>query len=164
MEEQITYTPIGVIHTPWSPQDGAPYQPVEVGDASREFRVEVFPQYESALEGLEAFRFIYLLYHLNCAEDSFQLIVSPPWTDGLEVGLFASRSPARPNPIGLSIVRLLERQDNLLYTSGLDVFDGTPLLDIKPYIQELDAKSNSNFGWLEAVSYTHLTLPTNREV
>ena len=149
MDEQITYTPIGVIHTPWSPEKGAPYQPVEVEADSREFCVEVFPQYAPALERLEAFKFIYVLYHLDRSGESFRLTVSPPWTDGLEVGLFASRSPQRPNPIGLSIVRLVEVAGNLLYTSGFDAFDGTPLLDLKPYIQELDAKGESNYGWLE---------------
>lgn len=149
MEEIFSYEPIGIIHSPWLHDTGAPYQPVEIETPSREFYIEVFPQYEPALEGLETFNYIYLLYHLDRSGESFQLIVSPPWTEGLEVGLFASRSPARPNPIGLSIVRLIERQDNLLFTSGLDVFDGTPLLDIKPYIQELDAKRDSNYGWLE---------------
>jgi tRNA-Thr(GGU) m(6)t(6)A37 methyltransferase TsaA len=149
MEETFNYESLGIIHSPWLPDTGAPYQPVETKAASREFYIEVFPQYEPALEGLEAFKYIYLLYHLDRSGESFQLIVSPPWTDGFEVGLFASRSPERPNPIGLSIVRLIERQDNLLFTSGLDVFDGTPLLDIKPYIQELDSRQDANYGWLE---------------
>ena len=67
----------------------------------------------------------------------------------MEVGLFASRSPVRPNPIGLSIVRLKRIEGNVVYTSGLDVFDGTPLLDIKPYIKGLDSKDDANYGWIK---------------
>jgi tRNA-Thr(GGU) m(6)t(6)A37 methyltransferase TsaA len=76
-------------------------------------------------------------------------IVSPPWTGGVKVGVFASRSPVRPNPIGISIVRIKGITDNEIVTSGMDVFDGTPLLDIKPYIKDLDTKHDANYGWIE---------------
>ena len=76
---------------------------------------------------------------------------TPPWLENKELGLFATRTPCRPNPIGLSIVKLINVIDNRLYVSGLDVFDNTPLLDIKPYIKELDDKSDANYGWLNDV-------------
>ena len=77
------------------------------------------------------------------------MLVIPPWSDGKEIGLFASRSPVRPNPIGVSIVKLLKINKNEIFTSGLDVFDGTPLLDIKPYVKDLDSKEDANYGWIE---------------
>ena len=86
-------------------------------------------------------------------------IVSPPWTGGVKVGVFASRSPVRPNYIGLSIVRIKHIIKNEILTSGLDVFDGTSLLDIKPYIKDLDAKPDANYGWIEEMDdYEHLLL------
>ena len=85
--------------------------------------------------------------------------VSPPWANGLRVGLFASRSPLRPNPIGLSVVRVKGIENNRVYTSGLDVFDGTPLLDIKPYINDLDSKCDANNGWVQNMNEDeHLAL------
>jgi tRNA (Thr-GGU) A37 N-methylase len=75
--------------------------------------------------------------------------VSPSWTPGRNVGLFSSRSPVRPNPLGLSIVEVKRVTGNEVFTSGLDTFDGTPLLDIKPYIKDLDSKDDANYGWLE---------------
>jgi tRNA-Thr(GGU) m(6)t(6)A37 methyltransferase TsaA len=85
--------------------------------------------------------------------------VTPPWTKGQQVGLFASRSPLRPNPIGLSVVRVKEVSENRVYTSGLDVFDNTPLLDIKPYINDLDSKCDANNGWVQMIDEDeHLAL------
>ena len=75
--------------------------------------------------------------------------VSPPWTGGVRVGVFASRSPVRPNPIGISIVRIKGFENNEIITTGMDVFDGTPLLDIKPYIKDLDTRADANYGWIE---------------
>jgi tRNA-Thr(GGU) m(6)t(6)A37 methyltransferase TsaA len=87
------------------------------------------------------------------------MMVSPPWADGKKVGVFASRSPVRPNPIGLSVVRIKNIVENRIYTSGLDAFDGTPLLDIKPYIKDLDSKSDANYGWIEEMDdMEHLIL------
>ena len=87
------------------------------------------------------------------------MIVSPPWAEGKRVGVFSSRSPLRPNPIGLSVVRVKSIVENRIYTSGLDVFDGTPLLDIKPYIKDLDSKTDANYGWVEEMDdMEHLVL------
>lgn len=85
----------------------------------------------------------------SVTEEGQELLAEPPWAGGLRVGVFASRSPRRPNPIGLSIVRVLGVKDNEVITSGLDAFDGTPILDIKPYIKDLDSKADANYGWVE---------------
>ncbi len=138
-------SPIGTIHTPY--RKYAPYQPVET--EKEDFFVEVKEEYAEGLKTLEKFRYIYLLFYMDKQKKPVSMIVEPPWADGLAVGLFASRSPVRPNPIGLSIVQLLSIEGNRLYTSGLDALDGTPLLDIKPYIRELDSKDNANYGWLD---------------
>ena len=136
---------IGVIRTPYT--DNAPYQPIanDVGD----FRIIVNSQYRDGLRDLDRFHYIYVLYFIHRVSKIISMTVRPPWTPGSEFGVFASRSPLRPNCLGLSIVRIKHITGNQIVTSGLDVFDGTPLLDIKPYIKELDTKSDANFGWLE---------------
>ena len=146
---------IGVIHTPY--QDAAPYQPVAEDNGT--FRIVLRPEYSRALHKLNSFRYIYVIYYLHRVSMEVEDLVSPPWTDDHEVGMFASRSPVRPNPIGLSVVQVKDIIDNEIYTSGLDVYDGTPLLDIKPYIQHLDSKSDANHGWLDELGdLSHLAL------
>ena len=99
---------------------------------------------------MEQFRYIYVIYFINQLPNTEpKLTIKPPWIENIEIGLFASRAPNRPNPIGLSIVQLKKIEKNIIYTSGLDVFDNTPLLDIKPYIRDLDSKSDANYGWLK---------------
>ena len=145
---------IGTIHTPY--KNFAPYQPQENDEG--EFIIEVNPDYETGLNRLEEFRYIYVLYYLHQRRGPISLKVQSPWSEE-EVGLFASRSSHRPNPIGLSVVKIIKRQENKLFTSGLDVFDGTPLLDLKPYFQELDAKADADYGWLNgSESRDHLLL------
>ena len=143
--------PIGVIHTPYQDGSQTPYQPVEDGGPADRFYVELDPEYQTGLHRLNEFRYLYLLYHIHRLPRTADMWVRPPWAGGLDVGVFASRSPLRPNPIGLSVVRLLYIEGRRLYTTGLDVFDGTPLLDIKPYIQELDVKRDANYGWLDTL-------------
>jgi len=123
-----------------------------------EFIIEVEPAYEAGLNRLEEFRYVYVLYYLHQRRGPISLKVKSPWSEE-EVGLFASRSSHRPNPIGLSVVKIIKRQENKLFTSGLDVFDGTSLLDLKPYLQELDAKADADYGWLNgSESRDHLLL------
>ncbi len=136
--------PIGVVRTPY--QDGAPYQPVASNGV---FFLELDPRYQEGLRDLDRFRYIYVIAHAHKVQRRVAMTVSPPWGRGKTVGLFASRSPARPNPIVLSIVRLERIEGNRIYTSGLDLLDGTPLLDIKPYVQDLDNKPDANYGWLD---------------
>jgi tRNA (adenine37-N6)-methyltransferase len=146
---------IGVIRTPYT--DNAPYQPVEEDDG--DFRIVVEPQYTDGLYELAKFRYIYVIYYIDRVKQEQSMIVSPPWAGGVKVGVFASRSPVRPNHIGLSIVRIKRIINNEIFTSGLDAFDGTPVLDIKPYIKDLDAKSDANNGWIEEMDdHEHLHL------
>ena len=152
---KIFFTSIGTIRTPY--KNNAPFQPVE--SETEEFYVRVDPKYTQGLAELSKFRYIYIIYFLNKVTKEVRMEATPPWANGKKVGLFASRSPARPNPIGISIVKLLRIEDNILFTSGLDVLDGTPLLDIKPYIRDLDSKEDANYGWLDDLEYRdHLIL------
>ena len=143
--DPVVFQPIGVIRTPY--KESAPYQPID-GDEG-DFRLVLDPIYEQGLKGLETFRYITVLYYLHRVEGDVELIVRPPWAGGVAVGVFASRAPNRPNPLGLSVVRLLGVEGNVVRVSGLDVYDGTPLLDIKPYVRELDSKADANYGWVE---------------
>ncbi len=143
--EDYRFKPIGVIRTPYL--DSAPYQPVANDEG--EFRLCVDPSYAEGLQDLDRFRYIYVLYLIHRIKKKLSMSASPPWTPGKKVGLFASRSPVRPNPLGLSIVEVRRVVGNEVFTSGLDAFDGTPLLDIKPYIKDLDSKDDANYGWVE---------------
>jgi tRNA-Thr(GGU) m(6)t(6)A37 methyltransferase TsaA len=136
---------IGVIHSPFMEPTGMPIQPVfsrAVG------RVEVLPEYAEGLQDLEAFSHVILIYALHRSE-GYSLRVKP-FLDDVARGLFATRYPRRPNPIGLSTVRLLSRRDNVLEVEGIDVLDGTPLLDIKPYVPEFDSKADAYAGWYDS--------------
>jgi len=143
--ENANFKPIGVIRTPYT--DNASYRPLADDDGN--FRIIVNSQYREGLRDLDRFHYIYVLYFIHRVNKTISMTVSPPWTPAKEVGVFASRSPLRPNCLGLSIVRIKGITGNRIVTSGLDVFDGTPLLDIKPYIKELDSKSDANYGWLK---------------
>jgi tRNA-Thr(GGU) m(6)t(6)A37 methyltransferase TsaA len=146
---------IGTIRTPYL--DKATYQPINSDRG--EFRIVIDPLYVDGLREVKLFRYIYVIYYMHKTTRKLSLTVSPPWTGDMKVGLFASRSPVRPNPIGLSIVRLKRIINNEIFTSGLDVLDGTPLIDIKPYIKDLDSKSDANYGWIEKLPDSeHLSL------
>lgn len=139
-------TAIGLIHSPFPSPAGTPIQPPFGGAA--EGTVEVFPAYADGLHDLGGFERIWLLYWLDRAPPA-RLRVAP-FRDDAERGLFATRAPCRPNPIGLSCVRLLRIEANLLTIGGVDILDGTPLVDIKPYVPQFDAFPQSRAGWLEA--------------
>jgi tRNA (adenine37-N6)-methyltransferase len=138
-------TPIGKIRSPFKEPAGTPVQPVFAGEV--EGIVEVLPEYAVGLRDLDGFERIWLLYWLDRAPSSRMRVV--PFRDHVERGLFATRAPCRPNPIGLSCVRLLGIERNLLTIGGVDVLDGTPVLDIKPYVPQFDAFPQSRAGWLE---------------
>ena len=135
--------PIGIIHTLHKTKQDCPIQPLYA--AGVEGRVEVFEQYAAGLKDVELFSHIYLLYHLDRA-DAIQL-VRPTFLDDTPHGIYASRHPCRPNGIGMSIVKLVRRQGNVLVVDGADMLDATPLLDIKPYIAKFDAFPNASEGW-----------------
>ena len=143
----FTFRPIGEVRTPYA-RGWAPEQPVERAPEAGRFRVELRPEYAPALRGLETFRYVYLITALDRVAEPVSLVVSPPWAGGKEAGLFATRAAARPNPIGLHVVRLLRVEGNVLHTWPIDVLDRTPLLDLKPYIRDLDSKGDADYGWL----------------
>jgi tRNA-Thr(GGU) m(6)t(6)A37 methyltransferase TsaA len=142
----ITFTPIGTIHSPFTDLEGMPIQPAGAREAIGTVLVD--PAYEAGLQDLEGFSHLYLLYHFHRA--ALMQLKVVPFLDSREHGIFATRAPFRPNPIGLSIVELLEVRGNRLTVRGIDVLDGTPLLDIKPYIEAFDQVDESHSGWLES--------------
>jgi tRNA-Thr(GGU) m(6)t(6)A37 methyltransferase TsaA len=141
----IQLTPIGVIHTPFQTLEEMPIQPTS--EASQPGVVEVFPEYVEGLQDLDGFSHIYLIYHLHRVQGVKLQVI--PFLDTQPRGLFATRAPCRPNPIGLSLVRLERIEANRLYISRLDVLDQTPLLDIKPYIPAFEPSQDVRVGWVE---------------
>lgn len=141
----IVLHPIGTIHTPHKNKSEAPIQPSRAEGA--EGVVEVFPEYEEGLSDLEGFSHIYLLFYFHKSA-GYSLKVTPYLENKLR-GLFATRSPNRPCGIGLSVVRLLKIEGNKLYIKDADMLDGTPLLDIKPFTDEFDKRTEIKVGWLE---------------
>lgn len=137
--------PIGVIRSPHRAPAGTPIQPCYAQGAEGE--VVVREDLEPALMDVEGFERIWLLYAFDRA-GSFEPRVTP-YRDTQEHGLFATRAPSRPNPLGISVVRLIARADNVLRVCDVDVLDGTPLLDIKPYVPEFDAYPDAKAGWLD---------------
>lgn len=114
--------------------------------------VEVFPEYEAGLKDLDGFSHILLLYHFH-RSTGFKLHVVP-FMDSVHRGLFATRAPTRPNPVGLSVVKLLSVVGRILQIENVDILDGTPLIDIKPYVPEFDEQTAVRMGWLEKVRRT----------
>jgi tRNA (adenine37-N6)-methyltransferase len=143
----VIYTPIGVIHSEHHVPADTPIQPVYARGCRG--RAEIFPPYADGLRDLEGFSHVYLIYHFHCAGDD-KLIVKPYLQD-VEHGVFATRAPGRPNPIGLSIVELRSCEGNLLHLDGLDILDGTPLLDIKPYTTRFDRVETTRNGWQDQI-------------
>ena len=139
--------PIGVIHSPFTDKKQTPIQPTRSQAVGQ---VEVYPEFAEGLQDIEGLSHVILLYVFHCLS-GYTLRVKPFLDDALH-GLFATRYPCRPNPIGLSVVRLIARHDNVLEIEGVDVLDGTPLLDIKPYVPDFDARENVRVGWYETRS------------
>jgi len=142
---KIEYKPIGIIHSPFKKPEGTPIQPV--GGADTEAVVEIFPEYAEGLEDIGGFSHIILLYHFHLSK-TYSLKVKPFLDDALH-GVFATRAPARPNPVGISVVRLLRVDGRMLRIQDVDVLDGAPVLDIKPYVPEFDVRDADRTGWLE---------------
>lgn len=139
----IEFTPIGIVHTPFSEPADTPRQAALANGALG--TVEIFPGYRDGLADLEGFSHVILLFHFHRSR-GFSLSVTPP--GGVVArGVFATRAPRRPNAIGFSVVRLRRIEDGILHVQNIDMLDGTPLLDIKPYIPEFDAPADAETGW-----------------
>ena len=139
------YTPIGIIHSPFNEPENMPIQPA--GAKGIKGTIEIFKEYQDGLKDLDGFSHIILLYHFHRSA-GFKLQVVP-FMDTKLRGVFATRAPRRPNPIGLSVVELNRIENRLLHIRNVDILDGTPLLDIKPYVPEFDVQKDVRIGWLE---------------
>ena len=143
--DEVKYRPVGIIHSPFKEPKGTPIQPA--GAEGINGTVEVFPEYTEGLKDVEGFSYIILIYHFHLSKGA-SLKVKPFMDDEVR-GIFAMRGPSRPNPIGLSVVRLNRVEQNILHIQNVDIVDGTPLLDIKPYVPEFDMREVEKTGWLE---------------
>jgi tRNA-Thr(GGU) m(6)t(6)A37 methyltransferase TsaA len=140
----FTYTEIGVIHSPFKEPVGTPIQTVAARGTGG--TVEVFQEYVEGLDDLKGFSHIILLYDFHLSGKPSLKV--RPFLDDRMHGIFSTRAPNRPNPIGISIVKLIRKKNNILYVEDLDIVDGTPLLDIKPYVPEFDSRDSVEIGWL----------------
>jgi tRNA-Thr(GGU) m(6)t(6)A37 methyltransferase TsaA len=145
MLDPVAFTPIGVVRTPFSEHAGMPIQTV----AAKGVRgtIELDPAFIPALADLGGFTHLHLITHLH--RTSAASLRVTPYLDTVERGVFATRSPKRPNPIGLSLVRLVRSEGAVLHVEELDLLDGTPLLDIKPYVPPFDDREGARYGWFE---------------
>lgn len=139
----ICYEPIGTIHSPFKELAGMPIQPIGAGGAVG--RIEIRPELQEGLKDLDGFSHIHVLYHFHGAS-GYALSVKP-FLDKTERGVFSTRAPKRPNAIGLSVLKLLRVEGNILHVENVDILDGTPLLDIKPYIPKFDGWQADRTGW-----------------
>ena len=145
MRIDVQYRAIGIVHTPFKEIEGVPLQPTGASRVSG--HIEIFSEYAEGLRDLDGFSHIILLYHFHRVRES-KLVVTP-FLDSQPRGVFSTRAPKRPNPIGLSVVKLLNIEKNILQIENVDILDGTPLLDIKPYVPEFDQHPADRMGWLE---------------
>jgi tRNA-Thr(GGU) m(6)t(6)A37 methyltransferase TsaA len=141
----VAYAPIGIIRSPHTSLAGMPIQPS--GAKGIRGTVELFPEFQNGLKDLDGFSHIILLYHFH-QSNGYSLSVVP-FLDTRPRGVFATRAPKRPNPIGLSIVKLKKIEGSVLHIENVDVLDGTPLIDIKPFVPDFDGQTDVHAGWLE---------------
>jgi tRNA-Thr(GGU) m(6)t(6)A37 methyltransferase TsaA len=142
--EKICFTPIGIIHSPFKTLKGIPIQP---SMSKVNGKIEIFTEFEAALKDLEGFSHIYCFYFFDMVKLPVPL-QSKPFLDNKIKGVFAIRTPFRPNPIGLSVLRLLKVEGTQLKVGNLDILDKTPVLDIKPYVPHFDYRKTNKIGWL----------------
>lgn len=151
--ETITYQPIGVIHSPFKQAVGTPIQGAFAPDA--EGVVEVFEEFAEGLRSVEMFTHLYLLYAFHLAGRISLTVV--PFLDDEKHGVFATRAPCRPNAIGLSVVRILSLEGSTIRVAEIDVVDGSPLLDIKPYVPAFDHRVDAGSGWIKSTQNRRVT-------
>lgn len=146
--KEVRYKSIGIIHSPFKHPKGMPIQPT--GAKGVAGTVEILPEYRAGLKDIEGFSHIILIYHFHLSE-GYSLEVRP-YMDENTHGVFATRIPGRPNSIGISVVRLVKVEGCTLRIQDVDVLDGTPLLDIKPYVPDFDVRKTEQTGWLSGKS------------
>lgn len=142
---EIKFSPIGKIFTPYT--EDAPFTNYEKADG--DFYIELDEKYKEGLFLLDKLKYCYIIFHIHKPKKEPRMHIFPPRGNGKEVGLFATRSPHRINSIGLTVAKIKQVEGNRIYTYGLDILNGSPVLDIKPYIRDFDMKEDSNMGWIE---------------
>jgi len=152
-----TLQPIGLIRTPYTTKEECPIQPTFTPE--EQSRVELFDEYAAGLKDIKGFSHLYLLYMFDRSGEV--QLVRPTFLDDEPHGIYASRHPCRPNGIGISIVKLVERDGNILTVEGADMLDGTPLLDIKPYLPQYDCIAGASEGWTKGKQWR--PKPSGRE-
>lgn len=140
----IIFSPIGIIHTPYKTPEDAPCQGRGIESICN---IKIFPEYEDGLKDIEGFSHLIILYYFHRCRKRTLLFEMP--SEGIPHGIFTTRLPYRPNPLGLSVVTLLNREKNNLYVKEMDAADGSIVLDIKPYIPGIDERRNVKIGWLK---------------
>jgi tRNA-Thr(GGU) m(6)t(6)A37 methyltransferase TsaA len=142
--KKVVYQPIGTIHSPFTDIKGMPIQPA--GAKGVQGTVEINLEYLDGLQDLKGFSHIILIYHFHLSK-GYSLKVEPFLDKNLR-GVFSTRAPRRPNPVGMSVVKLVKVDGTILHVEDVDIVDGTPLLDIKPYVPEFDVHEADRIGWL----------------
>jgi tRNA-Thr(GGU) m(6)t(6)A37 methyltransferase TsaA len=145
--ESVRLRSIGIVRSPYKQPSGAPIQGAFAPKG--EGTIEIYGEFTDGLADLEGFSHIWLIYLFHLSQGYKLRVV--PFMDDVERGLFATRAPRRPNPLGLSLVRLLRAEGSLLHIAEIDLVDGTPVLDIKPFSPEIDSRSEIRCGWLERI-------------
>ena len=143
MDSEICYTPIGRIHSPFTTEEG---MPIQNGFSEATGTIEIEEQFEAGLRDLDGFSHVILLYHFH-RSDGFD-VTTQPYMEDEDHGVFATRAPRRPNPIGMSVVELADVSGTTITVEGIDVLDGTPLLDIKPFVPQFNGVEDARIGWL----------------
>ena len=151
LPEQIIFKPIGVVHSAFTQEEGTPIQPALANGAPG--WVDILPEFGDGLKDLETFERVWLVFCLNKAGPC--KLVIKPYLDDTPHGVFATRSPSRPNPLGISCVRVTGREGLRLDIADVDILDGTPLLDIKPYVPKFDIFNVTRVGWVTDVPDSH---------
>ena len=144
MKYNISYKAIGIVHSTFKKPNGTSIQPNNNEDIAT---IEVFSEYAEGLKDLDGFSHIILIYHFHLLNKTE--LMTTPFMDTIPHGIFATRSPARPNKIGLSVLKIKKIDKNIVTVSGIDVVDGTPILDIKPYVPQFDSVETQKIGWLK---------------
>jgi tRNA-Thr(GGU) m(6)t(6)A37 methyltransferase TsaA len=140
---QYIYTPIGIVHSPFKEPKNVPIQAAASKDTKG--TIEIYPEYIEGLRDLAGFSHIILIYHFH--KVTATNLTVKPFLDDQTHGVFATRAPARPNKIGLSVLKLTSVDGNILQVEDLDVLDGTPVLDVKPFVPEFDCRKETSVGW-----------------
>lgn len=141
---KITFKPIGIIHSPFTKLENMPIQPT--GSLGTQGTIEILPEFTEALQDLDGFSHFYVIYYFHMTSGWKARV--KPFLDDQKRGLFSTRAPKRPNPIGLSLLEIISIQENIITVNNIDILDNTPLLDIKPYVPQFEPAENIRIGWL----------------